>query len=300
MKKIYLLVLLACLSLAASAQDLNARVSVLSPKIQSTNKRIFGQLEAAMKDFLTGRKWCADQINPQERFECSFVLNVTTWDGNTEFSGDLQVQSSRPVFNSTYNSTVILLDDKDIDFIYQQGQTIDYSDQSFTSNLSSLMAFYAYMIIGMDYDTFSPDGGTPYFTLAQNVVNLAQTSSYKGWKAFDNNNVSRYWFAENLNNKAYEPLRSFMYQYHRNGLDIMADNAGKGVKVIVGLLPILQQIDRTRLGAMFPLVFYSAKSDEMVSIFAKAETQDRINAMNILTQADPGNGNKYATLASNK
>ena len=162
------------------------------------------------------------------------------------------------------------------------------------------MAFYAYMIIGMDYDTFSPDGGTQYFALAQNVVNLAQTSSYKGWKAFDNNNVSRYWFAENVNNKAYEPLRSFMYQYHRNALDIMADNAGKGVKVIVGLLPILQQVDRTRLGAMFPLVFYSAKSDELVSIFAKAENQDRINAMNILTQADPGDGSKYATLASNK
>jgi len=300
MKKICLFILLAFLSFAASAQDLNARVSVLSPKIQSTNKRIFGQLEAAMKDFLNGRKWCADQIMPQERFECSFVLNVTTWDGNTEFSGDLQVQSSRPVFNSAYNSPVILLDDKDIDFIYQQGQTIDYSDQSFTSNLSSLMAFYAYMIIGMDYDTFSPDGGTPYFTLAQNVANLAQTSSYKGWKAFDNNNVSRYWFAENLNNKAYEPLRNFMYQYHRNGLDIMADNAGKGVKVIVGLLPILQQIDRTRLGAMFPLVFYTAKSDELVSIFARAETQDRIAAMNILTQADPGDGNKYATLASNR
>jgi len=300
MKKLSLYLLLACLSFAASAQDLNARVSVLSPKIQSTNKRIFSELETAMKDFLNGRKWCADQVAPQERFECSFVLNVTTWDGNSEFSGELQVQSSRPVFNSTYNSTVILLNDKDIDFTYQQGQTIDYSDQTFTSNLSSLMAFYAYMIIGMDYDTFSPDGGTQYFALAQNVVNLAQTSSYKGWKAFDNNNVSRYWFAENVNNKAYEPLRSFMYQYHRNALDIMADNAGKGVKVIVGLLPILQQVDRTRLGAMFPLVFYSAKSDELVSIFSKAENQDRINAMNILTQADPGDGSKYATLASNK
>jgi len=160
MKKLSLYLLLACLSFAASAQDLNARVSVLSPKIQSTNKRIFSELETAMKDFLNGRKWCADQVAPQERFECSFVLNVTTWDGNSEFSGELQVQSSRPVFNSTYNSTVILLNDKDIDFTYQQGQTIDYSDQTFTSNLSSLMAFYAYMIIGMDYDTFSPDGGT--------------------------------------------------------------------------------------------------------------------------------------------
>lgn len=300
MKKLSLYILLACLSYISQAQDLNAHVSVLAPKIQTTNKRIFAELETAMKNFLNGRKWCADQIAPQERFECNFVLNVTSWDGSSNFTGELQVQSSRPIFNSTYNSTLMLLNDKDIDFVYQQGQTIDYSDQTFTSSLSSIMAFYAYVIIGMDYDSFSRYGGTQYFALAQNVVNLAQTSNYKGWKAFDNNNVSRYWLSENLNNKAYAPLRSFMYDYHRNGLDIMADNPGKGIKVIAGLLPNLQQIDRTRLGAMYPLVFYTAKSDELVSIFIKADSQDRIAAMNILTQADPGDGNKYATLQGNK
>jgi hypothetical protein len=300
MKKISLYILFICLSCTAFGQDLNARVSVLTPKIQTTNKRIFTELETAMKQFLNGHKWCTDAIASQERFDCSFVFNVTSWDGNSDFVGELQVQSSRPVFNSTYSSPLMLLNDRDIDFTYQQGQTIDYSDQYFTSNLSSVMAFYAYIIIGMDYDTFSRYGGSSYFTMAQNVVNLAQTTSYKGWKAFDNNNVSRYWLSENLNDKAYEPLRSFMYDYHRNGLDIMADNAGKAVKVIATLLPTLQQIDRTRAGAMYPLVFYTAKSDELVSLFGKAETQDRIAAMNILTQADPGDGSKYATLASNK
>ena len=300
MKKLSLYVLLICLSYSAFGQDLNARVSVLTPKIQTTNKRIFTELETAMKTFLNGHKWCADQVEPQERFDCTFVLNVTSWDGSSTFSGELQVQSSRPVFNSMYSSPVMLLNDKNIDFTYQQGQTIDYSDQTFTSNLSSIMAFYAYIIIGMDYDTFSRYGGAQYFALAQNVVNLAQTSTYTGWKAFDNNNVSRYWLSENLNDKAYESLRGFMYDYHRNGLDIMADNPGKGVKVIANLLPALQQIDRTRLGAMYPLVFYTAKSDELVSIFSKADPQDRITAMNILTQADPGDGNKYATLQSNK
>jgi len=300
MKKTSLCLLFICLSCTAWGQDLNARVSVLTPKIQTTNKRIFTELETAMKTFLNGHKWCADQIGSQERFDCTFVLNVTSWDGSSSFSGELQVQSARPVFNSTYSSPIMLLNDKNIDFTYQQGQTIDYSDQTFTSNLSSIMAFYAYIIIGLDYDTFSRYGGTQYFTLAQNVVNLAQTSSYTGWKAFDNSNVSRYWLSENLNDKAYAPLRSFMYDYHRNGLDIMADNTGKGIKVIANLLPGLQQIDRTRLGAMYPLVFYTAKSDELVSIFTKADPQDRIAAMNILTQADPGDGNKYATLQSNK
>ncbi|SDT50276.1 protein of unknown function [Mucilaginibacter mallensis] len=296
MKTLSIYILLICLSYAATAQDLNARVTVLSPKIQTTNKRIFDQLSTAMKDFLNGRKWCADPILPEERFDCSFVLTVTSWDGNNSFSGELQVQSSRPVFNSSYSTSLLIVNDKDIDFTYDQGQTIDFSDQTFTSNLSSIMAFYAYTIIGIDYDSFSRFGGSQYFTAAQNVVNNAQTSSYKGWKAFDNNNVSRYWLAENLNNKTYLPLRSVMYDYHRNGLDVMADNAGKGLKVISGLLPQLTQIDRTRLGAMFPLVFFTAKSDELVSIFSKAESQDRLQAMNILNQADPANGNKYQTL----
>jgi len=295
MKKISIYILLVCLSLSAKAQDLNARVTVLAPKIQTTNKRIFDQLATAMKDFLNGRKWAADPINPEEKIDCTFILNVTSWDGNATFSGELQVQSSRPVFNSSYSTALMIINDKSFDFTYQPGQTIDYSDQSFTSNLSSVMAFYAYVIVGMDYDSFSRFGGTPYFTAAQNVTNLAQSSSYKGWKAFDGN-LNRYWLCENLNNKLYAPLRSFMYDYHRNGLDIMADNSGKGLKIIEALLPTLTQIDRTRIGDMYPVVFYTAKSDEFVSVLAKASPQDKTAAMNTLNQADPGNGNKYNTL----
>ena len=295
MKKILLCIVLSLAGFRAMAQDLNARVQVVSPKIQGTNKRIFETLETAMKDFLNGRKWCADPILPQERIDCNFVLNITNWDGSSNFSGELQVQSSRPIYNSSYASTLIKLNDKDIDFIYNEGQTIDYTDQSFQSNLSSIMAFYAYIIIGLDYDTFSLYGGSPYFANAQTVVNNAQTGSYRGWKAFDGN-INRYWLCENLNNKAYSPLRSFMYNYHRNGLDVMAENAAKGRKEISSLLPDLQQIDRLRVGSMFPLIFYTAKSDELVSLYSIADPQERIQAMNILVLADPANGNKYQTL----
>ncbi len=290
---IYILLIAACLTV--HAQDLNARVSVLSPKIQTTNKRIFQSLETAMRDFLNGRKWITDAILPQERIDCNFVLNVTNWDGASNFSGELQVQSSRPVFNSSYTTTVLGINDKDFDFIYNEGQTIDYSDQNFISNLSSVMAFYAYIIIGADYDTFSPNGGTPYFLAARTVVNNAQSSSYKGWKAFDSN-TNRYWLAENLNSKDYAPMRAFMYEYHRNGLDIMADNAAKGRKTIATLLPALGQIDRQRLGAMYPLVFFTAKADELVSIFSAADPATRLDAMNTLIKADPSNGMKYQTL----
>lgn len=286
--------LLFCI--AARAQDLNARVQVLSPKIQTTNKRIFQSLEVAMKEFLNGHKWCQDYIGPQEKIDCSFVLNVTSWDGSATFSGELQVQSTRPVYNSSYNTTLLSINDKDFDFTYQEGQTIDYTDQTFQNNLSSVMAFYAYIIVGMDYDSFSRYGGGPYFALAQNVVVNAQTSSYKGWKAIDNNTLSRYWLSENLVNKVYAPLRSLMYDYHRQGLDLMADNPTKARETITNLLPVLTQLDRQRLGAMLPIVFFTAKSDELVSIYSKAPQQEKLAAMNILLQADPANGQKYQAL----
>jgi uncharacterized protein DUF4835 len=299
MKKLNLFLLLLCLGWSAFGQDLNAQVKVISGKIQTSNRHIFQSLETAMKDFLNGRKWASDIILPQERIDCTFVLNVTSWDGNSSFSGELQVQSSRPVYNSTYSSPLLNVNDKDFDFIYAEGQTVDYTDQTFSSNLASVMAFYAYTIIGMDYDSFSRLGGTPYFQAAQTVVNNAQGGgSYKGWKAFDGN-VNRYWLAENLNNKVYTPLRSLEYDYHRNGLDQMADNTPKGRKAIDDLLPTLSQVDRTRLGAMLPLVFFTAKSDELVAIYSKADNRERTDAVNLLTQADPSNGNKYQSIGKN-
>jgi hypothetical protein len=291
MKKLAICLILFCCAIAAQAQDLNARVQVLSPKIQTTNKRVFQTLETAMKDFLNGHKWSADQILPQERINCSFIFNITQWDGNSKFSAELQVQSSRPVFNANYNTTLLNVNDKDFDFIYNEGQSIDYSDQTFQNNLSAVMAFYAYIIVGMDYDSFSRFSGTPYFAAAQNIVTNAQSSSYKGWKAFDSN-LNRYWLAENLNNKVYANLRGFIYDYHRNGLDIMAGNASKGRKTIAAILPVLTQLDRQRVGAMLPTIFFSAKSDELVSIFSQGDQQEKALAMNILSQAEPANGNK--------
>ena len=295
MKKYFLLSVLFFTCCIAQAQDLNARVKVLTPKIQVTNKRIFQTLETAMKDFLNGRKWSADAILPQERIDCNFVLNITNWDGSSTFSGELQVQSSRPVYGSNFTTTLLNINDKDVDFTYNEGQTIDYSDQNFQSNLSSVMAFYAYVIIGLDYDSFSRFGGTNYFLAAQSVAINAQTSSFKGWKAFDSN-LNRYWLSENLNNKLYQNLRGVIYDYHRNGLDVMADNAGKGRKVIIATLPVLAQVDRKRLGSYFPLAFFTAKNDELVSVLSGGSSQEKMQAMNILLQADPANGNKYQAL----
>ncbi|GAB2703917.1 DUF4835 family protein [Mucilaginibacter koreensis] len=298
MKKLSSLLLLLCLSTFTWAQDLNARVQVLSPKVQTTNKRVFQALENAIRDFLNGRKWTPDVIKPAEKIDCNFVLNITAWDNGSNFSGELQVQSSRPVYNSSYNTTLLNTNDRDFDFVYTEGQTMDYNDQNFQSNLTSVLAYYAYLIVGFDYDSFARYGGTPFFASAQNVVINAQSSSYKGWKAFDNN-LNRYWLSENLANKTYIPLRSFIYDYHRNGLDLMADNPGRGLQSIDAVLPVLTQLDRTRLGAMLPNLFFSAKRDELVSIYSGANIQQKQQAANIFLKADPANGNKYQVLLMN-
>jgi hypothetical protein len=298
MKQLGIYIALVLCTLTAGAQDLNARITVLAPKIQTTNKRIFQSLETAMKDFLNGHKWLAESLQPQERLDCNFVLNITQWDGGSKFTGELQVQSSRPVFGSNYNTTLLSVNDKDFEFSYTEGQTIDYTDQSFQSNLGSVMAFYAYVIAGMDNDSFARLSGTNYYALAQTVMTNAQGSSYKGWKAFDSN-TNRYWLIENLNNKEYEPLRAFLYDYHRNGLDVMADNATKGRKAISAMLPTLAQVNRQRLGAMLPVVFFAAKADELVALYAHTDAQPRIDALNIFTQADPANGIKYQELQKN-
>lgn len=298
MKKVSVFILSLCLCCAAVAQDLNAHVQVVSPKLQTTNKRVFQSLETAMREFLNGRKWTPDAIKPDEKIECNFVLNITAWDGASNFSGELQVQSARPVYNSSYTTTLLNVNDRDFDFSYTEGQTVDYNDQNFQSNLSSVMAYYAYIILGFDYDSFAKFGGTPYFASAQNVVINAQSSSYKGWKAFDSN-TNRYWLSANLADKAYIPLRSLLYDYHRNGLDVMADNAGKGRQAITSVLPILTQFDRTRLGAMLPTLFFTAKSDELVSIYGGANPQEKQQVANLLLQADPSNGTKYQALQHN-
>jgi hypothetical protein len=280
------------------AQDLNARVQVLTPKLQTSNKRIFTVLETAMKDFLNGHKWSADQILPAERIDCNFILNVTTWDGSSTFSGELQVQSTRPVYGSAYNSTLLSNNDKEFDFTYTEGQQMDFNDQNFQSNLTSVLAFYAYVIVGLDYDSFSKFGGTPYFNKAKTIVNVAQTSSYKGWNAFESN-FNRYWLAENLNNKRYEVIREFIYNYSRNGLDQMANNPTTGLKTITNILPELSKIDRQSVGSMLPQLFFTAKSDEFVSVLSADSPQEKVAAYNILMGADPSNGNKYQLLQKN-
>jgi len=283
------------ISQAVHSQDLNARVQILAPQLANSNKRVLDILEASIKDFLNNKRWSADALQPQERIDCNFVITITDWDGSSNFRAEAQIQSNRPVFNSAYSSTILNISDKDFDFTFSEGQPLDFSEQNYINNLSSLLAFYAYIITGMDYDTFSKFGGTPYFEKAQTVLNNAQTAPNSGWKAFESLR-NRFWLMENLMNKSFNPLRESLYVYHRDGLDVMAENQSKGRKAILSVIPQLQKIDRQKQGSILNQIFFTAKADEIINILSAAEPQEKMKAYSALSVIDPSNSLKYEIL----
>lgn len=298
MKKFICLLIFLCSINHAFSQELNARVQVLAPNVSNINRKNLETLQTLVRDFLNNNKWTNETYLPQERIECNFVLTITGWDGNAAYSAEAQIQSSRPVYGSTYFSTLLNMSDKDFEFNYNQGQTLDFSEQNFITNLSSLLAYYAYTIIGLDKDSFVKMGGSLLFGKAQNTLNIAQTSGNKGWKAFDGLR-NRYWLNENLLNNSFQELRLFIYNYHLNGVDLLQENRSIGIKKIISHLTELQKMDKQKLGSIFPNAYFSAKADEIVNILSLGDAQDKVKAYNALSVIDPANISKYEELKKN-
>ncbi len=277
------------------AQDLNARVQLLSPQIQNTNRNALDALQVVISEFLNNRKWSNNELKSQERIDCNVVITLKNWDGGSSYQGEAQILSSRPVYGSSYNATILSTNDKNFDFTYTEGQSLDFSDQSYQNNLSSLLAFYAYVIVGMDADTFVKLGGTDYYTKAQAVLNNAQNASFPGWKAFENLK-NRYWLIENLNNKSFQPLREILYSYHRQGLDVMSEDLIKGRKNISDAIPLLASLDKQKQGSILSQIFFSAKAGEIVNVFSQGNPMERTKVYNLLVEADPANTSTYEAL----
>ncbi|MFP5079937.1 DUF4835 family protein [Pedobacter sp. JCM 36344] len=292
-----ILLLLIGFESALTAQELNARVQVLAPTVPNIDKRNLEVLQKNIREFLNNNKWSNETYAPQERIECNFVITLSEWDGNSAYKAEAQIQSSRPIYGSAYNSTLLNLNDKDFDFNFTEGQSLDFSDQNYLTNLSSLLGFYAYTIMGLDKDSFSSLGGTIFHKKALTLLSNAQVSSNSGWKAFDGLR-NRYWLNENFLNKGFEELRVFIYDYHFNGLDKLQDNPGRGVKRIISLLGGLKQMDKQKLGSIFPNFYFASKADEVINILSiqTGDPTDRIKAYNLLIEVDPANINKYERL----
>ncbi|WP_426325345.1 DUF4835 family protein [Pedobacter sp. R-06] len=279
------------------AQELNARVTLLAPQVSNISKPTLDALQKTIRDFLNNNKFSNESYKPQERIECSFVITINSWDGGSGYTAEAQIQSSRPVFNSSYNSTLLNMSDKNFDFNFNDGATIDFSDQNYISNISALLTYYAYTIIGMDKDSFSKMGGTPFYKKAQNIINLAQASGNTGWRAADGLR-NRFWFNENVLNPIFSELRNFIYSYHLSGLDQLTDN-DKGLTQIVAALPALQQMDKQKLGSIFPNVYFASKAEEVTNVLSKLNGQERMKAYNMLAEIDPANIGKYEGLKKN-
>lgn len=279
------------------AQELNARITLLAPQVSNISKPTLDALQKTIRDFLNNNKFSNESYKPQERIECSFVITINAWDGGSGYTAEAQIQSSRPVFNSSYNSTLLNMSDKNFDFNFNDGATIDFSDQNYISNISALLTYYAYTIIGMDKDSFSKMGGTPFYKKAQNIINLAQASGNTGWRAADGLR-NRFWFNENVLNPIFSELRNFIYSYHLSGLDQLTDN-DKGLTQIVAALPALQQMDKQKLGSIFPNVYFASKAEEVTNVLSKLNGQERMKAYNMLAEIDPANIGKYEGLKKN-
>lgn len=225
------------------------------------------------------------------------MITVSDRISTDEFKGTINVQLRRPIYKTSYNSVILNYVDKDFQFKYLEGQTLEFNENSYTSNLTSTVAFYIYMFLGLDFDTYSKNGGTPYYQKAQNIVNAAQNSPERGWKAFETLK-NRYWLVENLMNSKYSGLREALYRYHRLGLDVMTENMDIGRSAISESIDLLKMVNREQPGLFALQLFLEAKGDEIVNIFSQASPMDKTRVVNTLKEIDPANSQKYQKILS--
>lgn len=291
MRKIIFLFLLMAGSL--QAQELNCKVSVNYDRITNANTQIFKTLERSLTDFINKTRWTNQTFKDNEKIECSMLINLSSYNSDS-FTGTIQVQSSRPVFNSSYTSPIFNFNDKDFSFRYLEFETLVFNPNSFDSNLISVVAFYSYMIMGFDADSFSLKGGDQYYDLAQNVAILAQGSGSKGWNQSDGN-LSRYFLINDVKSNTFSPFREALYQYHA-GMDLMADNQKEAKEKVKNSLITLSQIYDLRPNAFLTRVFFDAKSDEIVSIYSGGPSIGVADLVENLNRISPLNSSKWGNI----
>lgn len=274
------------------AQEFYCKVEINTQQVQGFDRSVVSDLKTAMTDFMNNRKWSNYNFAPEERIECTLLFTVSQIISSDEFKGTFSIIMQRPVFNTNYRSPLLNMIDKNIRFKYTPSQAMNFSEGTYSDNLTSLLAFYSYMMLGIDFDSFALNGGTVYYQKAMSVVQSAQNSGYTGWQSFESEK-NRYHFVEQYLNKAYEPLRTFLYQYHRKGLDIMAGNAVEGRKVILNSLSLLKKVYNKRPGLYDLQLLLDAKRSEIINIFSKATPAEKSAMINILSEVDAPNGSRY-------
>ena len=281
------------------AQELNFTVSINADQVQAADRSIYPEMENAFERFLNDRAWTGDKFQNNEKIKGNLIITIQDQPSIGQFTANAQIQVIRPVYNSNYESLLLNFADRDWEFAFTISQPMIFNDNNFQSNLTSLLAYYAYIAIGLDYDSFSSLGGTPYFQKALNVVNNAQQGGGNGWGQFQNRR-NRYWLIENLSiNNQYQPVREGLYKYHLQGLDIFQDKPEETRSNILQVLKDVQEVNRVLPNAILIISFLDAKSDELLNIFSEGPLNVRREVYNELLKLDPTRRSKYQKIVQN-
>ena len=278
------------------AQELNCQVSIVTDaklEVSSLDKEVFEQLKQSIYEFMNSTKWTKDKFLVEERINCNLQLQITSIPSQGSYSGSLQVQSSRPVFNSSYTTTVFNFLDQNLNFQFTKNTVLLYVPNQFRDNLTSVLAFYANFILGMDYDTFSLKGGTPFFNEAQQIVSNAQSSGGEGWQSNEANKRNRFWLVDNVLQELFSPLRVSLFEYHRNGLDQLYANKTNAIAAVYSSLEPLSQVVANRPNSVNIINYIQAKSTEIKNMYIDATADQKTQMVDLLKKLDPVNTSNY-------
>lgn len=303
MRKLLCFLLSGILVFPAFAQELNCRVEVLYDRIQNVDPKVFTTLKNSLTEFINSRKWTNDNYRPSEKIECSFLLNLTSRSSENVYDAILNIQSSRPVYNTNYHSPMVNFVDREIKFRFDESQTLQYDDNRVSgsdpmvANLTAVLAYYVYLILGFDYDSYAQRGGEEYFKRALNIVTNApeEGKSIKGWKAADGNR-NRYWIIEQLLNPRFDKFRPFVYTFHRNGLDLMSQKPEEARKNILQGIPVLTKVNNDNPSSILLQFFFNAKSTEFVNILTQTPAEERKDYIDQLCKMDVPNTSRYRNI----
>lgn len=296
MRKFFYIACMLCAVSIASAQEINCTVTINSDQIEGSNKQVFETLKAGIQDYINQNRWTNMTYAEHEKIECSMLLVVKS-KAEDMFVCDMTLQCRRPVYGSTYTTPLINFVDRNFNFVYQEYDRIEYQQNTFTTNLTAMLAYYCYLIIGHDQDSFQRLGGTPFFQQCEEIVNACQSASMtdqeqRGWLAFDSNR-NRYALINNLIDEAFKKYRNYYYEYHRLGLDEMSNNVANARARIAEGMPVLREAYRARPATYVINTFLDAKSDELVDIFSKGTDKEKKAVYDILMDIDPTRQNTY-------
>ncbi|UXP30640.1 DUF4835 family protein [Reichenbachiella agarivorans] len=292
------LTLLFGFSIKSFAQELDCRVVINAQLIQSTERRVFQEMESEFSRFINERKWTDGEFQNNEKIKCAIMINLEEQPNVSNFNATVQIISIRPVYGTTYETSLINFADRNFDFEYTQSQPMNYTENSYTSNITSLLAYYAYMVLAYDYDSFSNLGGDRMFTKAWEVVNTAQQSGYTGWDQFSSVR-NRYWWSENAIDQFMKSFRESMYLYHIKGLDIMADKPEEARANILEVLKKIAVVNKSKPRSIMVITFLDTKAEELISIFSEGNMNVRREAYDLLKTMDPARNEEFKKILTN-